>query len=87
MANHDWELRIHHSVCKVVYPLPKQWALGIRNAIAGLRQNPYRSDSRKIQDLENTYEVLLDNYRIVYQVDEEKRQIKIAMINLDFIRD
>jgi mRNA-degrading endonuclease RelE of RelBE toxin-antitoxin system len=87
MPNEQWEVHIHRTISKVVYPLPKRLALVIRNAIADLSENPWPSGYRRIEDLVNTYEFFVEEYRIVYQIREEEKRIKVATINLSFANE
>lgn len=87
MPEEQWAIHIHRTVVKVVYPLPKRWAVAILSAISALSENPVPSGARQIEDLDNTYELIVEGYRLVYQVQEEKKRIKIAMINLSLSED
>lgn len=82
MAKEDWDIDIHHAVTQVIYPLPARLALAIRDTIAGLGRNPRPPNYRPVAGLENTYEVIVGFFRVVYQIQEEKKRIKVAMINL-----
>ncbi len=87
MTNGGWEVHIHRSIGKVVYALPKQLALLIRNTIIGVQKNPHQSGSHPVEDLYNTYALFVEDYRIVYEIQEEKRLIKVAMVNLSLAED
>lgn len=82
MAKEDWKIDIHHAVAQVIYPLPARLALALKDTIAGLRQNPHIPQHRPVEGLDDTYEVTVGFFRVVYQIQEEKKRIKVAMVNL-----
>lgn len=82
MAKDTWDIDIHHAVTQVIYPLPVRLALVIRDTIARLRRNPHSFQSRPVEGLADTYEVIVGFFRVVYQIQEEKKRIKVAMVNL-----
>ncbi|MCB9140460.1 MAG: type II toxin-antitoxin system RelE/ParE family toxin [Caldilineaceae bacterium] len=82
---HEWELRIHHAVASAIHALPKDHALAIRKVIVALPDDPRPEGSRAIIGIDNTYEVFLGFFRIVYEIDEEQRCIKVAMLNLSVV--
>ncbi len=82
MPKAHWEIDIHHAVTQVIYPLPARLALAIRDTIAGLRRNPRPLNCRVIEGVDDTYEITVGFFRIVYQIQEERKRIKVAMVNL-----
>jgi mRNA-degrading endonuclease RelE of RelBE toxin-antitoxin system len=82
MAKEDWNIDIHHAATQVIYPLPARLALALRDTIVGLRRNPRPPQYRPVEGLDDTYEVIVGFFRVVYQIQEEKRRIKVAMVNL-----
>jgi mRNA-degrading endonuclease RelE of RelBE toxin-antitoxin system len=82
MAKDNWDIDIHHAVTQVIYPLPARLALALRDTIAGLRRNPRPPHHRPVEGLDNAYEVVVGFFRVVYQIQEEKKRIKVAMVNL-----
>lgn len=79
------ELRIHRAVVSAVHSLPREHAVAIRNVLIDLCGDPRPAGSRSVIGVDNTYEVFVGFFRIVYQVDEEQRCIKVAMVNLNVV--
>ncbi len=82
MPNEKWTVCIHQSVIQVLSPLPAALVLGIRNAIANLGSNQYPEGSSTVDGLADTYQLTVGFFRIVYQIQEEQKRIKVAMVNL-----
>ena len=78
----EWELRVHRAVVSAIHSLPREHALAIRNVLIDLCGDPRPAGSRPVIGVDNTLEVFVGFFRIVYQIDEEKQCIKVAMVNL-----
>ena len=82
MPNVQWDIDIHHTVVQVLFPLPARLAVNIRDTIASLESNPRPANFRIVEGFEDTYEVTTGFFRIVYQIQEKQKRIKVAMVNL-----
>lgn len=78
----EWELRIHRAVVSAIHSLPREHAVAIRRMLVDLCEEPRPAGSRPVIGVDNTFEVFVGFFRIVYQIDEEQRCIKVAMVNL-----
>jgi len=70
-------IKLKRSVEKEILKLPRDVIKRIVRAIDELENDPYPRDSKKIRGAERTYRLRVGNYRIIYQVDEERKEIII----------
>ena len=70
-------IKLKRSVEKEILKLPRDVIKRIVRAIDELENDPYPRDSKKIRGTERTYRLRVGNYRIIYQVDEERKEIII----------
>ena len=78
----QWEVRIHRKVNDVMYALPSELVVAIRTAIAQLQQNPYPAESRLVGSFDDVFELFVKSHRIVYQVQEVEKRVKVARVHL-----
>ena len=57
--------------------IDKQYIPRILDAIESLANNPFPSQSKKLKDSESGFRLRIGDYRIIYQVDSEKKEIII----------
>ena len=57
--------------------IDKQYIPRIVDAIESLANNPFPSQSKKLKDSESGFRLRIGDYRIIYQVDSEKKEIII----------
>lgn len=57
--------------------IDKQHIPRILDAIESLANNPFPSQSKKLKDSESGFRLRIGDYRIIYQVDSEKKEIII----------
>ncbi|MFN8495707.1 MAG: type II toxin-antitoxin system RelE/ParE family toxin [Caldilineaceae bacterium] len=77
-----WQVQIHRKVNDVVYALPPQIAASIHAVMRQLQQNPDLADSRLVGSLSDVFEVFVSQYRLVYQVEEDKKLVKVVRVHL-----
>ena len=82
MANEPYQIDIHQTVLQVLLPLPAVLAIELRNTIASLGSNQYPEGYRTVEGSADTYEITVGFFRVVYQVQQEQKRIKVAMVNL-----
>ncbi len=70
-----YSIKIKKSVEKDLRKLPNAVVIRVVEAIEALKDNPYPRQSKKLKFTEKTYRLRVGNYRIIYQVDEEKKEI------------
>lgn len=78
----QWEVRIHRKVNDVVYALPSELATAIRATIAKLQHNPYPAECRLVGSFDDVFELFVKSHRIVYQVQEAEKRVKVARVHL-----
>ncbi len=71
----DYSINIKKSVEKDLRKLPKAVINRVVEAIERLEENPYPRQSKKLKSTERTYRLRVGNYRIIYQVDEERKEV------------
>ena len=60
---------------------PGNYRQRIKRAILSLASAPYSNNAEQLSPpLEDFYSLHIDNYRIIYTVDEDKRIVKIAFV-------
>lgn len=52
----------------------------IVEAVGGLAQNPFPPGCRKLQGSENTYRIRVGDYRVVYEIEEERLGVQIVRV-------
>ena len=57
--------------------IDKQFIPRIVDAIESLANNPFPSQSKKLKDTESSFRLRIGDYRIIYQVDSQKKEIII----------
>jgi mRNA interferase RelE/StbE len=60
--------------------LPAQIVQRVLNAIRELGDNPRPSGCRKIVGSESTYRIRVGEYRVVYDVDDQRRLVLVTRI-------
>ncbi len=73
----DYSVNIKKSVEKDLRKLPKSAISRVVEAIEKLKENPYPKQSKKLKSTERTYRLRVGDYRIIYQVDEERKEVII----------
>ena len=84
MPPESWTVDVHQSVAALLHALPKETVQRIYDAIAGLTTDPYPDARRPVPGIRNTYELQVDAFRVIYQIQEEERRIKVATVTLNF---
>ena len=69
----NWKSSSEHDLRKI----DKQYIPRILDAIESLADNPFPSQSKKLKDSESGFRLRIGDYRIIYQVDSEKKEIII----------
>ena len=60
--------------------IDRQYIPRILEAIESLAENPFPGQSKKLKDSESSYRLRVGDYRVIYQVDQEKKTIVIYHI-------
>jgi len=60
--------------------LPRADQERVRQRIGGLRSDPRPPGSEKYKGQENTWKIRVGNYRVVYVIDFQRRQIFVTRI-------
>ena len=70
-----YSINIKKSVEKDLRKLSTSVISRVVEAIESLKDNPYPRQSKKLRATEKTYRLRVGNYRIIYQIDEERKEI------------
>ncbi len=73
----SYEIQWKHSAEKDLRGIDKQFISRILEAINSLSDDPFPSKHRKLQGSESSYRIRIGDYRVIYQVDNDKRIIVI----------
>ena len=76
----DYSINIKKSVEKDLKKLPNSVTSKVVEAIENLKDNPYPRQSKKLRATERTYRLRVGDYRIIYQVDEERKEIIVYYV-------
>ena len=77
-----WQVQIHRKVNDVVDALPREIVTSIRKVIRQLEQNPYPAGRRLVGSFSDVFEIFVEQYRIVYEVKEDKKLVRVVRINM-----
>ncbi|MDO8142496.1 MAG: type II toxin-antitoxin system RelE/ParE family toxin [Candidatus Brocadiales bacterium] len=72
----DWKGSSEHDLRKI----DRQYIPKILNAIESLIENPFPVQSKKLRDAESSYRLRIGDYRVIYQVDFQKKFVIIYHI-------
>lgn len=72
-----YEIEWKHSAEKELRTIDKQQISRIIEAVESLAIDPFSSQCRKLQGVESSYRIRIGDYRVVYQVNVEKKRVVI----------
>jgi len=75
-----YSIKLKKSVEKEIKKLPQEIIRRVIKVLEELESNAYPRGTKKIKGSERTYRLRVGDYRIIYQVDEEKKEIVIYHI-------
>lgn len=74
-----YEILVQHRAGKHLKKIPYPWQKRIKDVISGLESNPY-AGSKLCGELNGLYKLKVWLYRIIFEVCEEEKKIKIHKI-------
>lgn len=75
-----YQVIVHRSVLKTLLKLDRPLVHRIRNAIAGLSENPRPSDCRKLIGFNDCFRIRVGKYRILYAVSNEEMKVMVYRV-------
>ena len=78
MAN--YKIEISKSAEKSLQRIPKKDILKVVQSIQSLAISPFPEGCRKLQGEENTYRIRQGNYRVIYEVEDNRLLILVLKI-------
>jgi len=75
-----YSIEFKSSVKKDIKKLPKKIILQAFKKIEELKKQPFPVQAKKLQDCESLYRIRIGNYRVVYEIDENRMIITIYYI-------
>lgn len=82
MTRRGWELIVAPSAERVLARLPQKAAPAVVEFMLGsLIENPKRAGHRLRRELEGLWAARRGPYRIVYEIDEKERQVRVLRID------
>ena len=84
MPPETWAVDVHQSVEALLHSLPRTSAERIYYAIAELTEDPYLDTRQPVPGIRNTFEIQVDAFRIIYQIQEEEKRVKVAAVTVNF---
>ena len=79
MNEQSWAVNFHCDVEKEIRRLPRSYIRRILEAIEGLGTDPKPLGSKRIED-HDLWRIRVGVYRVLYEIDEENRQINTYRI-------
>ncbi len=76
----SYRIEIKPSALKELEKLPRQVILRAIAAIKGLGENPYPPGVKKLSGFDHTYRVRVGDYRIMYDIFEDRLIIEIIRV-------
>jgi mRNA interferase RelE/StbE len=73
----SYEIQWKHSAEKDLRGIDRQFITRLLEAIDSLSDDPFPSQHRKLYGSESSYRIRIGDYRVIYQVDLEKKIIVI----------
>jgi mRNA interferase RelE/StbE len=68
-----WKGSSYHDLKKI----DRQYISRIVNAIESLANDPFPVQSKKLVDSESSYRLRVGDYRVIYQVNSEKKEVTV----------
>jgi mRNA interferase RelE/StbE len=75
-----YKIEWKRSATKELQKLPQQMILKIIAAVENLSSNPYPPGVRKLVSTENSYRIRIGDYRLVYNIGEDKLIVEIIRV-------
>ncbi len=73
----SYEIQWKHSAEKELRGIDRQYIPRLLEAVESLSNNPFPSQHRKLHGSESSFRIRIGDYRVIYQVDLEKKIIVI----------
>ncbi|WP_343089346.1 type II toxin-antitoxin system RelE/ParE family toxin [Methanocalculus natronophilus] len=75
-----YEIHVRKSVEKDIANVPHESVSRILNAVEDLMQNPVPHSARKLSGSVSLYRIRVGEYRVLYEVCHEKKQVTIVFV-------
>ena len=72
----DWKL----SAEKELRSIDRPYIHRILEAVESLAENPFPTQQRKLYGMESSHRIRIGDYRVIYQVDTEKKHVVICHV-------
>ena len=76
----SYKLAWFPSVEKDFKRIDKQYIANIRQEIKELKNSPYPHGCRKLSGTHQTYRIRIGDYRVIYQINENQKEICIEKV-------
>ncbi len=76
----SYSISLKPSVEKDLRPLPKSLVSRVMRRIDGLKNDPFPRQATKLSGTDRLYRVRVGDYRIVYEVDTQIKQVTIHYV-------
>ena len=73
----DWKISSEHDIRKI----NRQFIPKILNKIESLASNPFPDQAKRLKESESSYRLRIGDYRVIYQVDFQKKAIIIYHVH------
>lgn len=76
----SYKLKWKSSAKKELKKIPKNNLLTILDEIEKLTSNPFPTNYKKIQGVENIYRLKVNNYRVIYKLENDELIIEVIRV-------
>ena len=75
-----WRIEWKASAAKELRHIDRQWIPRVLAAITALSSNPFPSSVKKLHGSDHTYRMRVNDYRIIYEVQQNRVTVEIVRI-------
>ena len=79
---YTYTLRLHRDVVSALYKMPRKAVEDVWTLLRGLEKEPIPESSSAVEGHELTYQIRSGGYRIVYEILEDEKAIKVVRVHL-----
>jgi mRNA interferase RelE/StbE len=76
----DYKVEFVNSAAKEYRDLPENIRRRVDKAVDLLEQNPRPTNVRKLEGHTNLYRIRVGHYRVVYEIHEDKRVVRVTRV-------
>lgn len=75
-------LRLHPDLFRTLCKMPRAATENVWKVLRGLEEDPHPEGAQQVEGHENTYEIRVGQYRVVYEVFDEENALRVARLHM-----